>query len=192
MASPACPTTAATPQHPQCPPGISSFWKMKATCTTPPCSAADFNGKPISPACKIDTDKIEKDTGFIDPGSESPAGCVNSNSFNCDCAPTTSPIYITVTNTADTSQPVLKVFQYGNTETAGPEGPTFGPKQQQICSLGPNETCHVTTNFGVTRGSVGSGSVFTNNGTAAPALTGACPFGADVSTFPAGCGVVPS
>jgi hypothetical protein len=100
-----------------------------------------------------------------------------------------------VTNTDTTP---LLVFEYGNTEDAKKPN-HWGPKGAKVCTLAPNESCHVDSNFGVERlipdtsppEYGGSGSLFTNNGEVATELTGTCPFGANVSAWDSRCGVVP-
>jgi hypothetical protein len=184
MVATGCSTTK-TKDAPLCPPGVTSYWAATATCATPPCTDVDWGPTPVS-GCKLAPGDVEATS--VPPNqvdAVTPPGCIGVT-YNCDCAPATSPIYITVTSSATATDPPLKVFEYGTAQN------TWITKGDQLCELGAGESCHVTTNFGVTRGQVGSGSVFTNNEQADTALTGTCPFGADVSVFPKhNCGVPP-
>ncbi len=133
MSGTSCPTTK-TANNPPCTAGVASAWYVTATCDTPPCSAVDFNGKPVT-GCTIPSGEVEPN-GQVDKFTGASGATCPPTVFNCNCVPPANPLLVKLTSDADFPIHVREI----DADT--------GTKGGTLCMLmAKSDTCTVGTDF---------------------------------------------
>lgn len=137
----ACPSDPASFAAPQCAAGVAQNWLLQAKCaggagtggtcsTSTPVRYGSATGPSDGDTCRISVDG----TGTITQST----GCTTDlayGSFNCNCIPDDSPMWVQLTNGTESPMKISQVTPGTSTKTG------------TLCALPPGQACYVDTNF---------------------------------------------